>query len=159
MVLYSERKEPVDVTLHVRERAPSRRLLVPPTIWPRPRRRSRRAGWPGSSSRWTARCRAAVRLVLAAQDGRRLVAPDADGPARVLPGLRRRWQTRVDASLPGQYYACLTDRRSAIACDYRPENVINGVARIVGTTTNQWASDPAQPMPQWLELTFPNRRR
>jgi hypothetical protein len=35
-----------------------------------------------------------------------------------------------------------------------PENVINGVTRTVDATSNLWASDPNQPMPQWIELTF-----
>ncbi|HOA75694.1 MAG TPA: FAD-dependent oxidoreductase [Phycisphaerae bacterium] len=32
--------------------------------------------------------------------------------------------------------------------------VINGVHRGVGSTTNRWISDPAQPLPQWIELRF-----
>lgn len=32
--------------------------------------------------------------------------------------------------------------------------VINGVHRGVGAASNRWISDPAQPMPQWLELRF-----
>lgn len=55
----------------------------------------------------------------------------------------------------GQYYAFCTDPPLAIPTDYLPENVINGVTRIVGTTSNMWASDPSQSLPQWVELRFP----
>ncbi len=34
----------------------------------------------------------------------------------------------------------------------RAENVIDGVARIVGKQTHMWSSDPAKPLPQWIEL-------
>lgn len=34
-------------------------------------------------------------------------------------------------------------------------HVINGVHRQIDAATNQWRSDPNQPMPQWIELTFP----
>ena len=40
------------------------------------------------------------------------------------------------------------------AADYRPENVIDGITRIEGTTSHEWVSDPEQSMPQWLELDF-----
>lgn len=35
---------------------------------------------------------------------------------------------------------------------FGPENVVSGVARVVGNRMNMWASDPGQPMPQWIEL-------
>ncbi|MFQ6099111.1 MAG: FAD-dependent oxidoreductase, partial [Armatimonadota bacterium] len=54
----------------------------------------------------------------------------------------------------GQYYAIFTDPPIATETDYRPENVINGVARVVDEHSNMWASDPSQPMPQWIELRF-----
>jgi len=54
----------------------------------------------------------------------------------------------------GQYYAFLTEPAVATKADYRAENVINGVTRVVDTTPNLWASDPAQPLPQWVELAF-----
>lgn len=55
----------------------------------------------------------------------------------------------------GQYYAFSTDPPLEYPMDHRPENVINGIARIVDRQTNLWVSDPAQPMPQWIELEFP----
>ena len=38
--------------------------------------------------------------------------------------------------------------------DCGPENVINGVSRIVGPDCYEWVSDPARSLPQWIELTF-----
>ncbi|MDZ8119301.1 FAD-dependent oxidoreductase [Pontiella agarivorans] len=40
-----------------------------------------------------------------------------------------------------------------------PGQVINGMSRIVGKKKNMWMSDPAQPMPQWLELDFGQAKR
>jgi hypothetical protein len=40
--------------------------------------------------------------------------------------------------------------------DYSPGNVINGVSRSVGDFPNMWASNPSQPMPQWLQLDLGN---
>jgi len=37
---------------------------------------------------------------------------------------------------------------------YAPENVINGIARPREGASNVWASDPKEPLPQWLELDF-----
>jgi hypothetical protein len=54
----------------------------------------------------------------------------------------------------GQHYAMFTDPPLRFATDHRPENVIDGVSRTVGTMSHLWASDPQQPMPQWLELDF-----
>lgn len=44
---------------------------------------------------------------------------------------------------------------TAVKPDYAPENVLNGISRIVKEQPNMWASDPAQALPQWLELAFP----
>lgn len=38
--------------------------------------------------------------------------------------------------------------------DYRPENVIDGVSRVEGTTPHMWKSDPSQLLPQWIELAW-----
>lgn len=38
-------------------------------------------------------------------------------------------------------------------------NVINGISRGVYERKNRWASDPTQPMPQWLELHFREPKR
>ena len=54
-----------------------------------------------------------------------------------------------------QAYAFYTDPPLAYAIDYRPQNVTSGVARSVDRTPNLWASDPAEPLPQWIELEFP----
>ncbi|MCX7046781.1 MAG: FAD-dependent oxidoreductase [Candidatus Sumerlaeota bacterium] len=64
-------------------------------------------------------------------------------------GVKRPWTT-----VQGQCYMVYTNPANTIEMDYRPANAINGVARVVGSTTNQWVSDPVQPMPQWLELAF-----
>jgi len=64
-------------------------------------------------------------------------------------GESRPWQV-----VQGQYYAFHTDPPLAIPTDYRPENVINGTARIVDNASNLWASDPDQSLPQWVELQF-----
>jgi hypothetical protein len=53
-----------------------------------------------------------------------------------------------------QFYAFFAQPALAYALDYRPENVVNGVARIVGTRSNLWASDQHAPLPQWLALDF-----
>jgi len=58
----------------------------------------------------------------------------------------------------GQYYAACTEPPLTYDVDCRPENVMNGVARIVGRELNLWASDPDQPMPQQIELTFSRPR-
>jgi hypothetical protein len=59
----------------------------------------------------------------------------------------------------GQYYAVCTEPPLACPIDCAPENVTNGLARIVGRTTNLWASDPDEPLPQWIELELPRAQR
>lgn len=41
---------------------------------------------------------------------------------------------------------------------YEPEQVISGEAR-PHRSTNQWRSDPAVPLPAWIELAWPTRQR
>ena len=41
----------------------------------------------------------------------------------------------------------------------RAVNVVNGIHRGVFEKTNRWISDPAQSLPQWLELRFREPRR
>ena len=53
-----------------------------------------------------------------------------------------------------QYYAFYTSPPIRVATDYRPENILNGVTRIIGEMSNLWASDSTQPLPQWIELGF-----
>lgn len=43
---------------------------------------------------------------------------------------------------------------SSTGPDYKPENVINGVARPVDKKINMWASDPKKELPQQLVLEF-----
>jgi len=54
----------------------------------------------------------------------------------------------------GQYYAIATDPPTKIEADYKAQNVLSGLTRPVGHETNMWASDPTEPMPQWVELDF-----
>ncbi|MDD4871180.1 MAG: FAD-dependent oxidoreductase [Kiritimatiellae bacterium] len=54
----------------------------------------------------------------------------------------------------GQQYAFYTDPALRFQTDHQPENVIDGVSRIVGGMSHLWASDPKEKMPQWLELDF-----
>jgi len=57
-----------------------------------------------------------------------------------------------------QFYGFATEPPLAYAVDCGPKNVVNGVARIVDETLNQWISDPDEPLPQWIELEFPEAR-
>lgn len=50
-------------------------------------------------------------------------------------------------------------RASSEVRGYEATNVINGVSRSVYECKNQWASDPTQPLPQWLELHFREPKR
>lgn len=54
----------------------------------------------------------------------------------------------------GQQYAFYTDPALRFATDHQPANVIDGVSRIVGKESHLWASDPHQALPQWIELDF-----
>ena len=62
--------------------------------------------------------------------------------------------TRPWTVVKGQQYAFFTEPELRFATDHRPENVIDGVSRIVGKESHLWSSDPQQPLPQWLELDF-----
>jgi hypothetical protein len=53
-------------------------------------------------------------------------------------------------------YVCCIEPPAQVKVDYRPENVINGWSRIIGSTPNMWRSAPGEAMPQWIELSFPN---
>ncbi|MGC9318964.1 MAG: discoidin domain-containing protein, partial [Armatimonadota bacterium] len=54
----------------------------------------------------------------------------------------------------GQYYAACTDPPRTIHADYSPGQVLSGVTRQVGDNPNLWASDPDEPLPQWIELRW-----
>jgi hypothetical protein len=38
--------------------------------------------------------------------------------------------------------------------EFRPENLLSGIARVVDGAPNSWAPDPELPLPQWIELAF-----
>lgn len=59
------------------------------------------------------------------------------------------WQAKNNTS-----YALLTEAPDATPLDYSPAQVINGISRMTGHQTNQWASDPARSLPQWLQLEW-----
>ena len=80
----------------------------------------------------------------------RLMSRAPLGSCRAYGGGKDRPWTVVSS----QYYGFATQPPLRIPAEYAPENVINGVARIVGKATNSWASDPGKPLPQWLELEF-----
>ncbi|MEA3366064.1 MAG: discoidin domain-containing protein, partial [Candidatus Hydrogenedentes bacterium] len=61
--------------------------------------------------------------------------------------------------LPGQYYAFYTDPAIAVPASHEPENAVNGVTRIIGDARNQWASDPYEALPQWVELDLGESKR
>ncbi len=50
-------------------------------------------------------------------------------------------------------------RASSEVRGYEAVNVINGIHRGVYERKNRWASDPTQPLPQWLELHFREPKR
>ena len=52
----------------------------------------------------------------------------------------------------GQQYAFFAEPALRFATGHAPQNVVDGVSRIVGKESHLWASDPDQPLPQWLEL-------
>lgn len=54
----------------------------------------------------------------------------------------------------GHQYAFYAEPALRFQTDNRPENVIDGVSRIVGKQSHLWASDPQQPFPQWIALDF-----
>ncbi len=56
--------------------------------------------------------------------------------------------------VPSQQYCVFLEPGIQIKENYSPSNVIDGVARIVGSDKHCWVSDPEQPMPQWIELDF-----
>ncbi len=62
-----------------------------------------------------------------------------------------------DTTVPGEFYAVRTDPPTFPRSDppsYEAENVINGWTRLADNAASMWRSDPAQPLPQWVELDF-----
>jgi len=52
-------------------------------------------------------------------------------------------------------YGCYLTPPAEARLDYRPENVVNGWHRTVDGAPNCWRSDPAEALPQWVELRLP----
>lgn len=48
-----------------------------------------------------------------------------------------------------------TEPQIAVKAAFGVDSLTGGVNRAVGTNPNQWASDPDQPLPQWVELAWP----
>lgn len=76
-----------------------------------------------------------------------------------LPGMRRAYATRgADGEKswekPNGKYACYLEPPAMALQDYSPENVIDGVSRIVGDASNMWAPDPEAEGSHWIELEF-----
>ncbi len=51
-------------------------------------------------------------------------------------------------------YTASSKRPTEPLADCAPENVVNGVSRILSDKEYEWVSDPAQELPQWIELTL-----
>jgi len=58
-----------------------------------------------------------------------------------------KWETKA-----GSAYSVMLKQPVDIPADCSPENVINGHSRILSKDLYEWVSDPAQQLPQWLEL-------
>ena len=76
------------------------------------------------------------------------------GACRAYGGDKAPWTTVMN-----QYYAFYTEPALAIETGYDVGNITNGITRVVETDPNIWASDPAQPLPQWIELAFDTPER
>ena len=157
VLLYSQRAEPVEVTLHVREAAAQGDFSSTQDV-----ATAKATVAPGRLAYVKFPVQCSVRqpyvwfwLPRSDDVAWRLMESAPFGSCRAYGGDGKlAWSVH-----DGQYYACFVDPPTSLPCDYRPENVINGVARIVGTTSNMWASDAAQPLPQWIELAFAQPRK
>ena len=56
--------------------------------------------------------------------------------------------------LGGKCYQFSIKKPDEIIADCSPENVINGHSRILSEKEYEWVSDPAETLPQWLEVKF-----
>ena len=150
--LASDRKEPAEIVVHLREASgpadfsstedlATAAAVVPPG----------RESWVEFKLDCTSDA-SHLWLWLPATEGIawRMMADAPLGSCRAYGGGRGNPWTVVE----GQYYAFFAEPALAVPCDCPPENVTNGTARIVGSTSNLWASDPTEPMPQWVELDF-----
>ena len=148
LLLASDRDEPTEVTLHVRGAATTGDFsaledLAETTAVVPPRRESF-VDFPLDITIEEP----FVWILLSATEGIswRLMSRAPLGSCRAYGGGRDRDWTVME----GQYYAAAVDPPLAIPAEYAPENAINGVTRIQNDSTNLWASDPDQPMPQWI---------
>jgi hypothetical protein len=80
----------------------------------------------------------------------RLMSTAPEGCSRVYGNAAAGTWTRR----PGECYALKVDPPLRVAAEFAAANVINGTARTWGGKSNLWASDPRQPLPQWLALDF-----
>ena len=80
----------------------------------------------------------------------RLMSKGATGTCRAYGSAETHQWTVVE----GQQYAFFAEPPLAIPTSHWVEHIHNGLTRVIGEDTNQWASDPSQPMPQWVELSF-----
>jgi len=76
-----------------------------------------------------------------------------------LPGMQRAYATRgADGEKawekPNGKYACYLEPPAMALQDYSPDNVINGVSRIVGDKSNLWSPDTEAEGPHWVALEF-----
>jgi hypothetical protein len=58
-----------------------------------------------------------------------------------------------NTAVSGEFHGVKTDPQMAMA-GYKPENVVNGWARLAQNASSMWRSDPGQVLPQWIELDF-----
>ncbi|MFQ6098482.1 MAG: FAD-dependent oxidoreductase, partial [Armatimonadota bacterium] len=72
------------------------------------------------------------------------------------PGANRAYREDGGAWLHGAGTYCF--RLSPTSEPFGPENATNGFAR-PEDAPNMWASDPTQPLPQWLEVDFRSERK
>ena len=76
-----------------------------------------------------------------------------------LPGMQRAYATRGSDGekaweKPNGKYACYLEPPAMALQDYSPENIINGVSRIVDDQSNLWLPDPETKGTHWVELEF-----
>ena len=151
VLLASQRNEPAEVTLHLRgagavaDFSSTRNLATATAVVP-----------PGKESFVQFKLDVELETPYAwawlapAEDvSWRLAGRSPVGFCRAYGGDRSGWKP-----IESQVYAFYTRPPRGVSRDYRPENVTNGTARVVGQATNMWSSDPAKPMPQWIELDW-----
>jgi len=150
LLFLSERDEPTEVVLHLREAdrpgdfsSRENLLLVRAVVPPRQK------AWVEFPLHWEAR-KPFLWAWLSKVDGILwfLMKTAPPGACRAYGG-DGRWTV-----VKGQYYAFSTEPPLRLETDYRPENILSGVARTTEESSHLWVSDPEQPLPQWLELEW-----